>query len=306
MDYKKIVKNRETRIKILRLLSFIPDELMLRIQYRVYMGRKLNLKNPCRFTEKIQWYKLNYRNSIMVDCVDKYEVRKYLKQKGFADILTHDYGVYYSSDQIDLDKLPKSFVLKDTLGGGGTSVIIVKDKNKINWNNIKKKLDVWCSTPIKKDLGREWPYYTGKKHRIFIEEYMDVPNGLDDYKFFCFNGKVEFLYYISNRRLGIGGNFHILDRNFKEIGVVRVGDEPEETKAIRPSHYEEMLQTAEKLSKDFPHVRVDLYEYKEHVKFGEFTFYNASGYMKYKPDEFDYTIGKKFELPEKFGGGGID
>lgn len=300
MDYKKILKNREMRIKILRLLSFIPDRLMIKTQYRVYMGKKLDLKNPKRFTEKIQWYKLNYRNPKMIDCVDKYEVREYLKQHGYTDILTRDYGVYDSSEQIDFEELPESFVLKDTLGGGGTSVIIVKDKNKINWEEVKIQLNNWCSTPIKKDLGREWPYYSGKKHRIFIEEYMDVPNGIEDYKFFCFNGKTEFLYYISNRRLGMGGKFHVLDRNFNEIGVIRVGDEPGESKAISPNHYEEMLQIAENLATEFPHVRVDLYEYKGQIKFGELTFYNASGYMKYEPDEFDYVIGEKFQLPLKY------
>lgn len=303
MDYKKVIKSRETRIKILRLLSFIPDKLMLKMQYRIYMGRKLDLNNPKRFTEKIQWYKLNYRDPKMIDCVDKYEVRAYLKRNGLASILTQDYGVYDSADQIDFAKLPKSFVLKDTLGGGGTSIIIVRNKEVVNWVNIRKQINTWCIAPVKKDLGREWPYYSGKKHRIFIEEYMDVPNGLEDYKFFCFNGKVEFLYYISNRKLGMGGKFHILDKNFKKMNVIRVGDEPGETSAIRPKHYEEMLFIAEKLAKEFPHVRVDLYEYKDKIKFGELTFYNASGYMKYNPDNFDYVVGEKFKLPEKFGGG---
>ena len=33
--------------------------------------------------------------------------------------------------------------------------------------------------------------------------------------------------------------------------------------------------------------------------FGEITFYNDSGYMKYDPDEFDFIAGDMFELPEK-------
>ena len=299
MNYKKIIKRRSVRIKILRMLSFIPDKTMLKLQYRIYMGRKLDLNNPKRFTEKIQWYKLYYRNPEIVECVDKYEVRNYLRRNGFSDILTNDYGVYDSPEDIDFDSLPHSFVLKDTLGGGGTSIIIVKDKKKIVWNRLKKQLVQWCGTELKKDLGREWPYYSGKKHRIFIEEYMEDSARLNEYKFFCFNGKVEFLYYISERNLGMGGKFHILTRNFENTGVIRIGDEPGLTEVVRPHHYEKMIRIAEKLAEKFPHVRVDLYEYKNQIKFGELTFYNASGYMKFSPDSFDIKIGECFKLPEK-------
>ena len=46
MDYKKIIKSRAVRIRIMQALSFVPDKTMLGIQYRIKMGRKLNLKDP--------------------------------------------------------------------------------------------------------------------------------------------------------------------------------------------------------------------------------------------------------------------
>ena len=126
MDYKKIIKNRSIRLKILQIFSFIPDKTMIKLQYRVKTGNKLNLKKPQRFTEKLQWYKLYYKNPLMIQCVDKYEVRKYVKSKGLEDILIPCYGVYDSADNINWKKLPDKFVMKDTLGGGGVSVILVK------------------------------------------------------------------------------------------------------------------------------------------------------------------------------------
>lgn len=60
MDYKKIIKKPETRQKILSLFNFIPDKQMVKLQYRIKTGRKLDLKTPVRYTEKIQWYKLYY------------------------------------------------------------------------------------------------------------------------------------------------------------------------------------------------------------------------------------------------------
>lgn len=298
MNYKKIIPSRDLRIKLLQLTSFVPDKLMLQIQYRIVFGRKLNLKMPQRWTEKIQWYKLYYRNSDMVRCVDKYDVRDYIVERGYSKILTNCYGVYEKADDVDYNKLPQSFVLKDTLGGGGNAVIICKDKASFDVNAAKVQMDKWCNTPLVHCNGREWPYYSGKKHRVYVEEYMDVPEGLNDYKFFCFNGKVEFLYVVTDRKLGCGGKFHIVDRNYVALDVIRIGDEPDEIEINKPSCYAEMLKTAEDLSKPFPHVRVDLYEYMGSVRFGELTFFNASGYMKYEPDSFDYEIGEKFILPE--------
>ena len=72
MDYKKIIKSRKFRIKIMQFLSFIPDEIMVRLQYRIKTGRKINLKNPQRFTEKLQYYKLYYRDPLMAQCADKF------------------------------------------------------------------------------------------------------------------------------------------------------------------------------------------------------------------------------------------
>lgn len=296
MDYKKIIKSRKLRLKILDLLSFIPDKLMLEVQYRLKMGRKLNLKNPKRFTEKLQWYKLNYKNPLMVQCVDKYDVREYLKNKGLQDILVDCYGVYSSVEEIDWNSLPNSFVMKDTLGGGGTSVIIVKDKSNEDIDNLKRIAAGWLKQDAHiRNGGREWPYYSGKEHRVIIEEYIQAENILEDYKFFCFYGKVVFLYIMGNRVLGDGVEVAILDKEFNLLSVKRVGDELYSTYQ-KPINYNLMLSLAEKLSEDFPHVRVDLYNVKGKIYFGELTFFNASGYMKFEPDEFDFELGEKFDI----------
>lgn len=297
MDYKKFIQNRQLRLKLLRMMCLIPDTLMLKMQYRIKFGRSLNLKNPQRFTEKLQWYKLHYHDSEMIRCVDKYEVRGYLAERGFMDLLVKSYGVYDSPEEINWNTLPNSFVIKDTLGGGGTAVQIVRNAEKLNREQMQLQLQQWCDTPICRDGGREWPYYSGKRHRILIEEYLDAPGGLDDFKFFCFYGKPEFLYVVSDRTLGDGGKIHILNPDYTDTGTIRVGDEPDGDIPPKPSCYAEMIEIAKALSKPFPHVRVDLYAYQGKVKFGELTFYNASGYMSYQPDSFDIEIGKKFVLP---------
>lgn len=303
MDYKKLVKNRKTRIRIMQALSIVPDQAMVKIQYRIKTGHKLDLKNPKRFTEKLQWYKLNYRDPLMAQCSDKYEVRKYVEECGLGDILNELYGVYDSPDEIDFKKLPESFVLKDTLGAGGNAVILVQDKSQMDEDAVRKQMWDWVNEPVhSKHPGREW-VYEGRKHRIVAEKFIasdENDGGLIDYKFFCFNGELEYIYVIADRKMGQNAGLGIYNaKTFEKIEALRVDERPLERMISKPLLYEEMLMVAEILSKPFPEARVDLYCVDNKIYFGEMTFFDGSGYMTFEPDEFDFILGEKFVLTER-------
>lgn len=302
LDYKKIISSRSIRQKVLRLFAWVPDKTMLKIQYRIKTGRRLNLKNPKRFTEKLQWYKLYYKNPLMIQCVDKYDVREYVKSKGLEEILIPCYGVYNTPDEIDWNALPNQFVLKDTLGGGGNSVIIVKDKAKADIYQLKEIARKWTLTKAhRKGSGREWPYYSGKNHRIIIEKYLDaseVNGGLIDYKYFCFDGKPTWVYIMADRDIGQGVGIGIYNSNFVKEEAQRADERPLKRIIEKPVTFELMKEISAKLSKGFPEARVDLYEVDGEVRFGEITFYDGSGYMTFNPDSFDEKFGEAFVLPE--------
>lgn len=302
MDYKKLFKNQETRQRILDFFSFVPDVPMLKLQYFLKQGHTLDFRHPVLYTEKLQWYKVFYRNPLMVRCVDKYDVRSYVEHKGLAHILNDCYGIFGSEKEVSFSALPNAFVVKDTLGGGSRSVIVVPDKSKMDVDYVASEMNRWCNLPCnKRTLGREWPYYSGKRHRIIIEKYLEAPNateGLIDYKFFCFNGKPEYLYVIADRAMGKNAAIGIYDASYTRLPVDRADERPLTREIPKPKCFDEMLAIAGKLSEDFPHVRVDLYNIDGKIIFGEMTFYPGSGYMQFTPAEFDKTLGDCFVLPK--------
>lgn len=294
MDYKKIIKNQELRLKILKLTDFIPDKPMIKLQYKIATGRKLNIKKPTRFSEKLQWYKLYFRDPLITQCADKYGVREYISSKGHGDILVPLYGVYDKAEDIDFDKLPSRFVLKTT--NGSHTNILCDDKSKLDKETTIKTLNTWLKKRSSK-LGREWAYYDIKP-KIICEKYLDKDsnNDLIDYKFFCFNGEPFCLYVIVERFLKDGLKLGIYDTDFKKLPYRRADINGLTKDAVKPKNFDRMLEIAKDLSKDFPHVRVDFYNIDGEIYFGELTFYDGSGYKGFIPDEFDIILGDKFNL----------
>lgn len=295
-NYKKIFRSAKIRHKILSMLRFLPDKEMIRLQYRIKMGKKLNLKQPKTYTEKIQWYKLNYHNPLMTMCADKHLVRKYLEDRGYSDLACNEYGVYDRAEDIRVEDLPDKFVIKTT-NGSGTN-IICKDKTKFQIEKAQSELREW----LKRDcygLGREWAY-KDITPRIIVEEFLEdkenTYDGINDYKFLCFDGKVHYIVFDADRYVGHKRNIYDADWNYVDVGTDcdKLGDV-----VPKPEGLEEMKRVAEDLSKDFPCVRVDLYWVNHRVYFGELTFYPWTGYIVFDPREFDLILGEKFVLPEK-------
>ncbi len=294
MNYKKVLKSKGSRAAVLKLLSFIPDVPMLKLQYKIKLSRPLDFENPKRFSEKLQWYKVNYRNPLMHKCVDKYRVREYVKEKNLEDTLVKLYAKYPSISDVDWDSLPDKFVIKTTNGGGGLNVVVCNDKSKLDIAELNEKLK--CKKKKSRYGGREWAYY-GLEAGIIVEELLEneenPESGVNDYKIFCYNGNAKYIVVDTDRYIGHKRNFY--DREWNNLHVL--SDCPECDREIeKPQNFDKMLEIAEKLSEGFPYVRVDLYNIGGKIYFGELTFYPWSGYVQYTPDEWDFKFGEDFEL----------
>lgn len=148
-------------------------------------------------------------------------------------------------------------------------------------------------------FGREWPY-KNVKPRIIAEQYMedDADGDLKDYKFFCFNGKVKFFKVDFNREQFHRANYYDCNGNILSFGEVICP--PDFNKNIvMPSNLNKMIKLAEKVSADKCFVRVDFYSLSDKdIKFGEITFYPASGFGKFIPNEEDKKIGEMLNVSQ--------
>lgn len=120
-------------------------------------------------------------------------------------------------------------------------------------------------------------------------------NDLKDYKFFCFNGKVHFFKIDYGRFVEHHVNYYSPDGVLLPFG--EKGFEPDPNhEEVMPSNFTEMIRVAEQLSKGFKFLRVDLYNVKNKIYFGELTFYPAAGMGSFVPEEWDEKLGALLKL----------
>lgn len=280
-------------IKLLHLTSpLLDDKTYLKLLFPLYTSYKLDIDNPQTYNQKLQWLKLNYRKPVMTQMVDKYEAKAIVKDAIGEEYVVKNYGVWNSFDEIDFDLLPDKFVLKTTHDQGG--VVICKDKSTFDFKAAKKKLNFHLKRKHYY-LSREWPY-KNVPPRILAEEYLNFgEEDLKDYKFFCYNGEVKALFIASERQSGKEVKFDFYDKDFNFLDIIQT--HPQSGKINnKPKNFDEMIFLAEKLSQKIPHVRVDFYNIKGDIYFGEFTFSHHGGLVPFHPEKWDYIFGEWIDL----------
>ena len=280
---------------LLKISKCLPDKLYLRLRYWQKMHKFLNLNNPQTFNEKLNWLKLYNRNPLYTTMADKYAVKKLVADKIGQEYVVPLYGVWDSPEKIDFNALPNQFVLKCTHNSGGGRCIC-KDKSKLNLSEVKRGLSKGLAQNYYLHL-REWPY-KNIKPQIIAEKFLDDYTGrneLTDYKFLCFNGEPK-VVYLTNKASVIYENFYDMDFNPLDInrGFIRLSPEFK-----KPAEFERMKELARILSAGLPFVRVDFFNVGHHIYFGEFTFYDWGGFIKFTPSEWDKKIGDWLILPSK-------
>ncbi len=279
---------------ILKKMKFLPPEIYMPIYYEYYLGKKLDLKNPVEFNQKIQWLKTYYHPDILTKLVDKYAVREYVKEKVGEQYLNDLIAVYDKASKVNFDELPNQFVIKGVHGFHFN--LIVKDKTKLNRNKARFLMNKWMHKNQYYRGGLEWAY-KNVPPRLIAEKYLEEMDKdvILDYKFFCFNGEPKFLQIDVER--GINDQRAFYDLEWNKLEFYNKENRLYEGEMTQPENFEEMIWVARTLADKFPFVRVDLYSIKNKTIFGEMTFYPADGRKDFHPAHYNKILGDMVKLP---------
>lgn len=257
-------------------------------------NRILNLSNPKTLSEKIQWLKIYDCTFLKTFCADKIAIHNYCKSKLNEDICIPILGIYDKIEEIDFSKLPNKFVIKYNFGS--TYNVIVKDKSKLNLNEIKKKFEFWKNDNYSfKSIELQ---YLNIPKKIFIEEYKENKghSDLTDYKIFCFNGQPKFVQLIADRNSNKITNHYDVNWNYCDLWERNDIKSDKNVIIEKPKTFNQMLLYAEKLSKDFKFVRIDFYEIEDKTYLGEMTFTPNAGFYNFKNENADFILGEMLNL----------
>lgn len=279
-----------------KLFEYVPDRIAVSIKYRNHFYKKLDLKNPQTFNEKLQWLKLYDRRPEYTTMVDKYRAKEYVAGVIGEEYIIPTLGVWKSFDEIDFDTLPDQFVLKCNHGSG--DAVICKDKASLDIAKAKKQL----TDALNKDyylLSREWPYKNVER-RIIAEQYLEdtVTHDARDYKFFCFDGEVKCFKVDFDRFSEHHANWYGRDGRLLPYGE-KICPPCPERQLDMPECLDTIMELAGKLSRGLPFIRTDFYYVNNRIYLGELTFYPASGLLPFTDDEWDRIMGSWLKLPEK-------
>ena len=283
-------------IKYFETLTLISPRLNTIAQFRRRKGQKLNLDNPQTLDEKIQKLKLESyaTDPLIIQCADKYAVRKYIEENGCADLLVPLIAAYDKVEDVEWDKLPQAFAMKWNFGSGFN--IICPDKSKLDIEDTKKKMKEWGKNKF-------WLYfsemhYKAMPKKIVVEEYLKPEHGVqpDDYKIYCFNGVPKYILLCTGREFG-RPKFYFFDENWTLARINRDSKAaPEDFTYPRPECLDKLLESAKTLSAPFKFVRADFYVVNGKVYFGELTFTPDAGMDRWRLPETDRLFGSLLKL----------
>lgn len=272
----------------------------LEIMWKVQTRTDINWDNPQTLNEKNVWLEAMSDTSLWTEYSDKFLVREHIKELGLERILNKCYGVWTNADDIDFSTLPDQFVLKCNHDCASTKVIT--DKSQIDEGSIR----AFYREKLSKKYGYETcePHYTKIKPRVMAEELIEntdlelSPTSLVDYKFFCCDGIPQCCMVCYNRS-GLRGTFDLYELNpwqkMKEAGAgYNLGD----NNIPEPARLREMIEIAHILSKDFPFIRIDLYNTNGRIYFGELTFTPHGAIQDCFTERMQYVLGSRITLPK--------
>jgi len=283
MDYVSL----KNKIKYL-----LPDDLTAQAVFLKNYHRLINHKSPKLMDEKLLILKSQYaKRKDIKKLIDKFKVREHLQDVGLGNLLNELYQVCDTPDEIQFDSLPARYVIKCNHGCGYN--IIVDGNASLDKPGMSRTLNRWLSEDYAEVSGEK--QYKGITSRIIVEKYLETSDGHfpADYKFFVSWGRVIGCMIAVERDVRVKRLF--VNQSFSDLHFIHEY-EKEDYKKYKPKSWDKMIKISSELGRDFPFVRVDLYDVDGKVIFGELTFTPNGCIHKHFTMEGQKYIGERIIL----------
>jgi hypothetical protein len=269
-----------------QIRTVLPHWVVLIREHRRMHGEFPRIIRPVTFSEKILRRNLFDRRPLLSQIADKAAVRSYVESRVGARILPQLYHLTTQAESIPFDTLPDKFVVKPTHGSGWYQV--VTDKSALDRAALIETCSVWLNRSYYQETGEI--AYRHIQPRILVEQFIDDGSGAppSDYKLFVFQGRVEFIYVVTDRLTD--HKRRLYTPAWKKLDV-RIESEDAEGDVPPPPHLAEMIAVAETLGREWDFIRADLYDTSEQLYFGELTMTPGGGRFRFHPKEYDRYLG---------------
>lgn len=246
-----------------------------------------DFENPKTYNEKTLAANLYDHNPLYTEIADKYTFKKYVADRIGEKYVVPLLGVWDEPEEIDFEKLPEQFVIKSTSGGDSKKVILVNNKENINWQQMIKTMKGWKGT-YRNDYYDNFNWqFKDIKQRFIAEELLDIDDlPFYDFKVHCFHGEPKFVHVVKKEPHELAH----YDIEWNRLHIVH-GYPDMQDEVPKPDCLDEMIQICRKLAEPFKYIRVDFYVLQDRIYVGELTLTSMGGIKPFEPVEVDYEWG---------------
>jgi hypothetical protein len=263
---------------------------ILRTTFSRYHGALPDIENPITFSDKLfvrMILAIKHGAPVMTYLSDKVRAREYVLEVAGSQYLVPLLWTGKDAHDIPFDTLPEKYIIKTNNGSGGHIVGhwgIDRESAVKKINQILNSNYYW--------MWGEYQYY-GIKPRVIVEEHLDDgnTNGPLDFRCWCFDGKVEFIQ-VDNNGHSINAFY---DTNWNELPF-SYRDTKQSVNIPKPNNLDEILHLASLLAANIDFVRVDMYNIRGRIYFGEMTFTPVAGRLRFEPASWNKRIGDLWKM----------
>jgi hypothetical protein len=280
----------------MRGIDFYPWKDLLRalIQgahiFKIENGYIPPLASPITFNEHIFTRKF-FAPLPLPSLADKLLAKDYVKKRLGDEVLP---AVAWMGDDVDAlfaaNPPPGRYFLK--INNSCNSHLLLNLPGDLSTK--RDEIENWAKGNLGSRFGYNWGewHYSTITPKLFLEEFIEF-NGVqtpDDYKLFCFQGKVCLIEVDVDRFTEIRSALYSPDWKYIPVNY---GETP--LQRPQPQNLEEMIRVAEVIADEMEFVRVDLYsDGVSQIRFGEITFAPGNATLHFSDLRFDRWLGTLF------------